>query len=423
MRSAEQKLGAFCLVGSLTTSVIQVIKKGKNMNTIQISRNIWKIAFIRIARSFMLIIPVIVLFFQENGLTLKEIFILQALFSVAVVILEVPTGYLSDRFGRKNSIIIGYFLGAIGHTVYSLSFGFWGFLLAETLLGFGASFISGSDSALLYDSLKELDRVSEHKKIEGRNTSLSMFSEGLAGVLGGVLALISLRFPLYCETAIIWITFPIVFFLVEPKRKKMEAKGSPFRDMLRLVKYALHDHAEIKWLSLYSSVVGASTLTMVWFIQPYLKNGGVPLEYFGATWAILLSIGSYFSWHAHAIEERLGKKYSLISLIVMPAIGYLILGVSGSLLAGISIALFYVTRGIHNPVLADYINGLVSSEIRATILSVKNLIGRIIFSIVGPLVGWISDSYSLGTALLISGAIFLFLGSITLIGLSRAEKH
>ena len=252
--------------------------------------------------------------------------------------------------------------------------------------------------------------------------SFCMLSEGVAGILGSILAIVSLRFPLYCETAIVSLTIPTAFLLVEPKREALERKMSPINDMIRLVRYALHDHAEIKWLSLYSSVVGASTLTMVWFIQPYLKQAGLPIMYFGAIWAALLFVGSYFSWHAHVIERKLGKTLSLVALIIMPALGYLVLGSSGSLLAGTGITLFFVTRGIHNPVLADYINALVDSEIRATVLSAKNLAGRILFAIVGPLVGWVTDGYSISTALFLCCALFLILGSITLIGLSHAQR-
>ncbi len=389
----------------------------------RLSGNLWKITTIRVMRGFMIIMPVIVLFFQDNGLSMREVFLLQSLFSVAVIALEIPSGYLSDRFGRRNSIVIGSLLTALGYTVYSVSYGFFGFLCAEILIGFGVSFISGSDSALLYDSLEELHRAPEYKKIEGRNGSLGMMSEGVASVLGGVIAIISLRFPMYCEAVVMWLVVPIALSLFEPDRKQLTVRGNPIADMLSLVRYALHDHAEIKWLSLYSSVVGASTLTMVWLIQPYLKEAELPIGYFGVVWAVLMSIGAFFSWHAHSIEAFLGKRNALLMLIGMPAFGYAILGLSGTLFGAVGIALFYVTRGVHNPVLSDYINGLVGSDIRATILSVKNLVGRVLFSIIGPVIGWMRDEYSLSLALLASGMIFLLLGGMAISGLSKAEKR
>ncbi|TXH01779.1 MAG: MFS transporter [Candidatus Moraniibacteriota bacterium] len=392
------------------------------MHTRSVASNIWKIAALRALRSFMLIIPVLVLFLQENGLSLSEVFLLQSLFSVALLLFEIPTGYLSDRFGRRNSVIFGCTFGIVGHWVYAFGTGFWDFLLAETLLGFGASFLSGTESALLFDSLVEMDQVKEHKRIEGRNTSLGMLSEAVASILGGVLALISLRFPLYCEAVMMLALIPVALSIVEPRRERLVAISSPIKDMFRLTKYALHDHVEIRWLCLYSAAVGASTLTMVWLTQPYFKAAGLPLSFFGIVWAVFQMIGASCSWHAHAIEQRLGRHGSLVFLVALPAFGYFVLGLSGSLAVGGVIACFYITRGVHGPILSDYINSLVASEIRATILSAKNLLARLLFSIVGPVVGWVHDSLSLSMALIGSGCFFLLLGSLALFGITRSKK-
>ena len=71
-------------------------------------KNTWKIAFMKLCRNVMFIIPVIALFFTENGLTLTQISLLQSCFSIALLSLEIPTGYISDRWGRKTSLIIGH---------------------------------------------------------------------------------------------------------------------------------------------------------------------------------------------------------------------------------------------------------------------------------------------------------------------------
>ncbi len=101
----------------------------------------------------MLYMPIVVPFYESNGLSMKDIMILQAVYSIAIVVLEVPSGYLADVIGRKKTLIIGAVFGVFGFTTYSLSFGFMGFLVAEIILGIGQSCISGADSAMLYDSL------------------------------------------------------------------------------------------------------------------------------------------------------------------------------------------------------------------------------------------------------------------------------
>jgi hypothetical protein len=70
--------------------------------------------------------------------------------------------------------------------------------------------------------------------------------------------------------------------LTQPERHTGERGESTFKAILAIVRYALHGHAEIKWLILYSSLVGNSTLTIVWLVQPYLQAVNLPLEFFGA---------------------------------------------------------------------------------------------------------------------------------------------
>lgn len=384
------------------------MKKGNS------SSNIWKIYLIKAVKSGMFSIPVIVLFFKENGLSMKEILLLQAIFSVAVILLEVPTGHFADRFSRKISILIGGVLATIGYALYASSYTFLGFLSAEIILGVGLCFVSGADSAMLYETLLERGEESEYKKVEGKNGSIGMISEGVTSIVGGLLALVSLRFPLYWDAGLSSLMIPLALLLVEPKRQEVKSSESSLEKMWRLIRFSLNDHKEIKWLIIYSAIVSASTLTMVWFIQVYWVATDVPLKFFGILWAVLQFAAAFFSWYAHDIEKYLGRKKALIALIVFPVVGYFLLSSFMFLWSGIFMLLFYVTRGINNPVISDYINGLVSSDMRATILSVKNLVGRLIFSVVGPFVGWANDAISLQVALFVSGSIFLLSGVIAL---------
>ena len=112
--------------------------------------NIWKLFVIKGALWFMIIMPIIVLFFQDNGLNLQEIMILQACYSLSVGLMEIPSGYAADVLGRRKTLILGCILAFIGFSIFSISYNFWWFLLAEIFLGLGNSFISGADTALMY---------------------------------------------------------------------------------------------------------------------------------------------------------------------------------------------------------------------------------------------------------------------------------
>jgi MFS family permease len=124
-----------------------------------IESNIWKLNADRFIASFWLFAPILVSYYEANGLNASEVYLIQAVFALALAFCEVPTGYFSDVVGRKAALIIGAILIPAGIATYALTSSFWGFVLAEILLAIGLSLRSGTDSALLYDSLLEMKRV------------------------------------------------------------------------------------------------------------------------------------------------------------------------------------------------------------------------------------------------------------------------
>ncbi len=257
--------------------------------------NIVKLYLIKISKWFMLFMPIIVLFFQNNGLKMQDIFVLQAIYSVVIVILEIPSGYLADVLGRKTTMIIGSILGFCGFVIYSLSYDFWGFLGAEVTMGIGTSLVSGADSAMLYDTLKAGNQKEKYLKFEGKMVSIGNAAEGVAGILGGLLAEISLRTPFYAQTGVAFIGIPAALMLIEPIRQE-KIKKMNFKDILQIVRYSLHGNPHLKWNIVYSSVIGASTLTMAWFVQPYFKHVDLELSLFGV-FCSTFRLPSLHFWH------------------------------------------------------------------------------------------------------------------------------
>ncbi|RQW07551.1 MFS transporter, partial [candidate division KSB1 bacterium] len=372
-----------------------------------------------ILRWLLFVMPIIVLFYYENGLSQTKIMILQSVFSIGVVIFEIPSGYFSDVIGRKRTIVIGSVISTLAFGIYSLSSGFWEFLIAELVLGLGASFISGTDSAMIYDSLIETGRAGEYAKIEGRRTSAANFSETAAAIAGGLLATVSLRFPFYVEFFVMALTIPLSMTLVEPERHKFDNSQGSVKGILSIVRFALHEHSEVKWLIIYSSIIGSSTLTMVWFIQPYLDVVGLPVAYFGVAWAALNFSVGVFSILAYRIERSLGQSRTLLMLLPLAVLGYVLSGYIQSPWVIAPFFIFYFVRGIHGPMLKEYVNRLISSDKRATVLSVKNMMGRLVFTVIGPFVGWMKDIYSFRTAFLFAACLFFLAGSLSILFLRK----
>jgi hypothetical protein len=128
---------------------------------------------------------------------------------------------------------------------------------------------------------------------------------------------------------------------------------------------------------------------------------------YGIFWTALNLTVGISSVFAHRVEILLGKTYSLYAIIALLALGYFLSGIVISMWGIAFLFLFYVIRGIASPILKNYINQYAQSETRATILSVRDFIIRIVFAVIGPLLGWMTDHINLESAFILAGAIYL----------------
>lgn len=400
-KTPEQEPGLFIVLGQIPRGLPGTVHP-----------NIIRLYLIKIAKWFMLYMPIVVPFYESNGLGMKDIMILQAIYSVAIVVLEVPSGYLADVIGRRKTLILGAAFGTVGFTTYSLSHGFIGFLIAEVILGIGQSCISGADSAMMYDSLLEKGEEKKYTRFEGRITSLGNIAEALAGILGGLLATITLRVPYIAQSFVAFIALPAAITLVEPARKVPLIKAG-MAEILRIARFAVIEDRPLRRNIFFSAVTGTATLTMAWFAQPFFEYAKIDLAWFGLLWTALNLTVAVTSYTAHRIETRLGYRWSVALIALLIPAGYLVL--SGfHMPVGIAVLFaFYLVRGFATPVLKDYINRVTGSNIRATVLSVRNFIIRLLFALTGPLLGWIKDVYSLPQALALAGVIFMIFSLIT----------
>lgn len=372
--------------------------------------NILKMYLLKGVTWFMVAMPIIVIFFQENDLSTTEIMILQAVYSLTIAILEIPSGFFADSYGRKNSILISTFFSFIGYIILSTYSGFNEYLIAEILLGVGGSLISGADSAIIYDTLIELDDEDSYTKIEGKNYAIGNFSEAIAGILGGFLALSSIYLPIYIQTFVIMLSIPIAFSLVEPKRTFKIATS--LNSILNIVKDTFIHNKKLKWYIIYSSAMGMTTLSVAWFVQPFLSTIDMPLTYFGIIWAglnIMAGLTSYYSY-------IFNNSKLLIYISIYMSISLICLGFNISLFGLFFIALVYLLRGIITPHLRNLININTTSERRATVLSLRSFMIRLSFALTAPLLGYITDIYT------INYVFFLLAGTAGITSLLAAYK-
>ncbi|MFK7906207.1 MAG: MFS transporter [Chitinophagales bacterium] len=380
-----------------------------------LASNIYKLYWLKISKWFLLVMPIIVLFYQDSGLDIQAVMTIQSIFSIAVVLMEVPSGYMGDVLGRRKSLIVGSILIFVGYVFYCLTSSFFGFLVAAITLGIGTSFISGSDSALLYDTLLRLDRTSEYVKLEGKYYAVGNFAEAIAGVLGGLLAAqFSLVFPFYCQAVVSVIGIFAAISLVEPERTQVFSNKSNWQNIKQTIHYVFVENQELKWLMIYASLMAGATITVAWFAQPYFLFAEVPLVYYGILWTALNLTVGVASWFAHKVENRLTAFGLMVGVFVLIVGGYLGAALSPAMVGIVFLFVVYIGRGIVTPTFNNFINKHASSDMRATVLSIRSFMFRLIFAVLAPFLGWMTDVYTIQEALLVAGIIFGIVGMVCL---------
>ncbi len=370
--------------------------------------NIPKLYLIKLSKWFMLIMPIVALFYNDNGLDNRSIFILQAIYSFSVAVIEIPSGYLADVIGRKTSLIFGSILGTLGFIVYSVSHSFEGFLIAEVILGIGGSFISGSDSALLYDSLAADKKEHSYLQFEGRITSLGNFAETFAAIGGGIIAAyLSYRSVYVAQTLIASIAIPAAILLKEPPREKLLSRPS-FSQIVSISYNSLFINRVLSSAICFSAVIGTATLCMAWTAQVYFVHSGLTEKSITPLWVILNLAAALVAAYAGKIQDILGARLAILTIVFAIPCGYILLGILPLYAALFSLLFFYLVRGYATPLLKDLINKNCPAPIRATVLSIRSMIIRASFAIIGPTIGYLDNLWSLPTALVSIGLIYLF---------------
>jgi len=368
---------------------------------------------------FLVAIPVIVPFFLGLGLTMREVFQLQAIFGIGVVALEIPTGYLCDLWGRKKILLGGSFGSGVGFTRLLFANSFWTLVLFELILAVALSFVSGADVSLLYDSVDKSHRKHGTKSLANMQLA-SVSGESVASILGGLLVAWSFRHVLIANAIAAWIPFFVALTFHEPGYEKMSGK-SHWGNFKQVFHHIFFNHDRILVLTSINLIVwGLSTFFAVWMFQKYWQENNIPLVYFGFIWAVYnISVG-LAGKQVHGLEHKIGPIPLIAFLGLAPIAGYLGMGMAGGYVGVALGLLFYFSRGVNQVLLKDAMNWRTPSSFRATANSLQSFFFRLGFAVFGPGVGYVIDRYGMRTALIMLGCVFSVLFVVTLVPLMKA---
>jgi MFS family permease len=384
--------------------------------------NIWKSYLYRFLMRCELWLPIWVVYLQkQRGLSLTQITLLDIPFFLLVVAAEVPTGAVADRFGRRISLILGSLMIAIAFFIFGIADNYIIILVSWTAWGFGQTFQSGADAAILYDSLKQIGREDDFQKINGRMWALTSFAALLAILIGApIAAATSFTVPIFLSVGIALAAIPVAFSMHEPRAEHDESRDRYFQTLFAGVRTAW-DQPTLRYVILFSGLMTAFTFSPMVFQQPFLDHHGIGTGNLGLWQAPVRGVGIAAALGAHQLLSRAGYRASFFALPVLVAgCSFALAGIDHAWAFGAFLGMGLVA-GVQNPMLATYVNKRIPSERRATILSVQGVAGSFMLAGSQPIAGLIADVFGLRPLFLTFGVASIVLVPVVLVLWARAE--
>ena len=324
--------------------------------------------------------------------------------------LEVPSGYLADRIGRKFCLVAGSGVWIVSWLFYCWGSSFAVFAIAEALAGVAASLISGANTALAYETLIELNRTSYYPTIEGRLVAVAGISEAVCGIIGAAIADIDLVYPFYLQTLCLIVYFGLALTLKEPQHERQLSNLQSLPELKNTIIEVVFQRRQLRWLIFLNGTFSTASFLIVWLSQDYLRQIQFPIAAMGWVWAIFHLLMSLASVNARRVENTIGIKQALWGLVLLLSGSYILLGAIATTWGIMFIATIYMVRGLCSPLILNSINQQIASNYRATILSLNSFVFRSGFAIIAPIIGAIASKYTLNVALMASGCFFLLAG-------------
>lgn len=370
----------------------------KNWNK-KLSHNIFKHYLFTYLSSFNVTSGVWMLYLAYRGLSLFEIGIMEAIFHLTSFAMEVPTGIVADLLGRKTSRILGRTMAIIATVLMIFSGGVVGFAVSFIFSALSYNLESGAGDALLYDSMKEIDREKEYMKVKGKGEAFFQIANAMALPIGGYLATLDYASVYKLALVIGIVTFLQSLTFIEPTVGKVEKKENHLATFVHQLKDSIsiiRKDKQLAFLILMAESYGVFATTTFFYIQNFLKMNGRSELRIGIVLAIGAVLAASFATGAHKIEKRFGFKSTLTFLLLAGSASFWIMATGA--FAEVGIVLLSIFEVIEFVVMSDYINKLIPSERRATILSMESMVFSLFMIVIFPLVGLIGDLYGLQTS-------------------------
>jgi MFS family permease len=373
------------------------------------------------------------LFLLDAGLNNAEAFAANAFFTAGMVVFEVPTGALADIWGRR----VSYLLGAatlLGSTLLYLAMWqahapLWGWAIASVVLGLGFTFFSGATEAWLVDALNASGFRGSLESVMARGQVMGGAAMLAGSVAGGVIAqATNLGMPYVIRSVCLGLTLVAAFFLMKDIGFTPDRGKGPLVEVRWVLRATIDNgwrNPPVRWLMLAAVFLGGVDMFAFYALQPYLLELYGDRKAFGIAGlaAAIVAGTEMLAGFVVPLVGRLFKRRTtaLVAMSLAGIASLALIGVTRSFpLAIVLLVVWGLTFSATVPIRQAYLNGIIPSRARATVLSFDNLMGSAGGVAAQPALGRAADVWGYPTAYLLGAAVQLV--AVPFLLLSRREK-
>jgi MFS family permease len=374
--------------------------------------NIWKLYAIRFMQNLVPAYVIERLFWEQRGMTIQMVVFTEIIYAVTIILLEIPTGIIADKWNRKNMLVLSALLGCCEFLILVFATEFWHFALVVFLAGVARSVSSGSENALLYDTLRGQEQSFE--KYLGRLNACDFISAIIAALCGSFLA------SRYGFELNYWISFAsalvallVSFWLIEPAIKSdNDDESIPIKEYIKSSLLFFKNNQAVFLVILTGMVTGAAINFIYEFWQLYLNELKIPVVYFGLFSALFMFLNLPGNMLVESMKSRFNYRTLLLVVTAIFAAGFIYISIVHDYSSMFAISLIFLVSGLIDPLATGYLHHRIDSTMRATMDSFQSLGLNTVTMITGLGFGFFSSRFDIfggyGFVATICGVFFVY---------------
>ena len=377
------------------------------------NRNLIYFKWYKIAFLTMLIDPIFVIYAYSEGLSANQIFILTSIESVLIILLEVPTGVISDLFGYKISMVLAVLCFIISNIMIMINPTFISFIICEIFMALYKVCASGADEAYLY---LILDNKNDFTKISGRLDSVNFMITGVISIGIGYVYSLNKQYPFVLSIAACVLALVMDLKLENVKEYHQKIKSAKqlsgeFIQNIRRGFQLIFLSGKLRWFVFYSAVISFALIAILETYQLFFSMRHIPVEYFGIIYFFMYVVSSISGRLAHYFK-RFNEYRMFILFLILLIITPLFMLLPAKIFI-VTIIIPRIVIGIYPSIMKEYINKEIETD-RATIFSIRSLLSKLPQVVLLPYIGCLIDGRGLNNALAVVAGILFVSGVILL---------